>query len=329
MHGWATPREQQLVVVLVYPGVQLLDVSGPLGVFAAANAAGADYRTLVVSVDGGPVVSAGGLQLVPATDLTGLTGRIGTLVVPGTEGAADPADAAVVEQVREAAAASERTAAICAGAFLLAEAGLLDGRRATTHWRLVDRLRERFPRIEVDPDAIFVRDGTIFSSAGSTAGIDLCLALVEADHGPALAREVARELVVYLQRPGGQAQFRAGAAVPPTDDAPLRKLLEEVAADPTGDHRTEELAERVGYSPRHLTRVFRRELGTTPGDHVERVRLEAARALLEASDDPLGTIAEQAGLGTVEVLRRVCLRQLGVTPEAYRQRFRTSSRPAG
>jgi transcriptional regulator GlxA family with amidase domain len=211
----------------------------------------------------------------------------------------------------------------------MAAAGLLDGRRATTHWQFLDALEERFPEVRVERDPIFVVDGRLHTSAGVTAGIDLALAMVEADHGPALARRVARHLVVFMQRPGGQSQFSVRLEAEPLERSPLRTLLDAVAADPAADHRLAAMSERAGFSERHLTRVFARELGTTPARYVEMVRVEAARSLLETTDAPLESIARQSGLGSPETLRRAFGRVCGTTPHAYRQRFVTTGIAAG
>ncbi|MCW3064271.1 MAG: helix-turn-helix protein, partial [Solirubrobacterales bacterium] len=230
--------------------------------------------------------------------------------------------------VADAARRSRRTASVCAGAFLLAAAGLLDGRRATTHWELAADLARTYPLITLDADAIFVADGPIYSSAGVTAGIDLCLALVEADHGAALARDVARHLVVFMQRPGGQAQFSVRLDLATTTESPLRRVLDDIVHDPTADHSLKALSDRAGFSVRHLTRVFQRELGVTPGRYVEGVRLEAAKARLQRSDESLATIARATGFGSDETMRRAFWRELSATPAAYRERFRTTGASA-
>jgi transcriptional regulator GlxA family with amidase domain len=207
---------------------------------------------------------------------------------------------------------------VCAGTFLLAAAGLLDGRRAATHWELTEDLAREFPAVEVDADAIFVNDDNVHTSAGITAGIDLSLALVEADHGPELARDVARHLVVFMQRPGGQAQFSTRLDVAAIANPSLRRVLDGVAEQPAADHSLEALSERAGYSVRHLTRVFRRELGLTPGRYVERVRVEAAKARLERGDEPLAAVARAVGFGSEETLRRAFRRETATTPAGYR-----------
>lgn len=312
------------VIVVAYDGVRLLDVAGPLEAFNAVPLEGA-YRTTVVSPAGGYVVTHTGTALstvgAGAIDPEG----IDTLIVPG---AVDLGicleDEPLRDLVRTLAAASRRVASVCAGAFVLAAASLLDGHRAATHWRVAGELAARFPAVEVDGDAIHLRSGTIYSSAGVSAGIDLSLALIEEDHGPALSRAVAQDLVVFMQRPGGQAQFSARLLAPVTDHAPLRELLDTIADDPAADHRLPALSERSGFSERHLTRIFRRELQTTPGRYVEAVRVEAARGLLEGSELGLDAVADRSGLGSAETLRRVFVRELGIPPGTYRRRFATA-----
>jgi transcriptional regulator GlxA family with amidase domain len=214
-------------------------------------------------------------------------------------------------------------ASVCTGAFVLAEAGLLDGRRATTHWRRAADLARRFPRVRVEPDAIHVRDGRYVTSAGISAGIDLALALVEDDHGAGVAREVARELVVFLQRPGGQSQFSTALATPPARGDLLRTLVAAVLADPAADHSLPAMAAAAAVSPRHLARLFRAELGTTPARWVERVRLDRAQQLL-LDGHSVTSAAELSGLGSDETLRRAFARHLGTTPTHYRRRFATT-----
>jgi transcriptional regulator GlxA family with amidase domain len=318
---------ERTVALLVYEGAQMLDVTGPAEVFWVADelAGRGAYRIRIVSADGRDATSASGLRFGVHAALEDLDGPIDTLVVPGT-----PNWTTVMEQedllaaLKGGAARSRRVVSVCAGAFLLGAIGLLDGRRATTHWLFLDELAGRFPDAEVERDGIFVGDGAVFTSAGVTTGIDLALAMVEADHGPVLAREVARFLVVFMQRPGGQAQFSVRMKADPTARPDLRELLDRITENPAGDHRLSVLSERAGFSERHLARVFARELGMTPGRYVEQVRVEAARLLLETSDAPLDVIARESGLSSAETLRRCFTREVGVTPHAYRQRFRTT-----
>jgi transcriptional regulator GlxA family with amidase domain len=312
------------VAVLAYDGVQLLDVAGPVEVFDAARQRGADYELLIASLDGGDVW-AGRTRVGVDVGFDALPDPLDTLVVAGAPNWREVvADRRLVDVVAAGAARSRRVASVCAGTFLLAAAGLLDGRRAATHWELADELRRAFPNVRVDADAIFVADGGVYTSAGITAGIDLCLALVEADHGARLAREVARHLVVFMQRPGGQGQFSARMDMPATANPILRRVLDGIAARPADDHSLDALGDRAGFSARHLTRVFRRELGVTPGRYVERVRVEAARARLEQGDEPLDAVARAVGFGSAETLRRAFRREAATTPAGYRERFRTT-----
>jgi transcriptional regulator GlxA family with amidase domain len=315
------------VALLAYDGAQALDVTGPAEVFAVANSmAGGDaYHVVVVSVDGQDCISCSGLRMGVHMALGELRGDIDTFVVPGTYAWAEAVQQdELLAGLRDGAGRSRRIAAVCAGAFLLGTVGLLDGRRATTHWLYLDDLARRFPAAAVERDPIFVSDGEVFTSGGVTAGIDLALALVEADHGAFLARKVARFLLVFMQRPGGQLQFSVRLRTAPDVRSSVRELIDEIVADPGGDHRLAALSKRAGFSERHLSRVFARELGTTPARYVEQIRIEAARAMLESSEASLETIARRCGLSTAETLRRSFTREVGVTPHAYRQRFSTT-----
>jgi transcriptional regulator GlxA family with amidase domain len=219
---------------------------------------------------------------------------------------------------------ARRIVSVCTGSFALAAAGLLDGKRAATHWRHAAALQERFPNVAVDPEALFVRDGNVFTSAGIASGMDLTLALVEDDLGPDVARAAAKILVVFLQRPGGQSQFSTWTTTRAVKNEPLRIILDEIALDPAGKHTLEAIAERANFSVRHVSRLFDEHLQMTPGAYVERVRLETARAMLEAGDEELVTVARRSGFGSVETLRRAFVREYGVAPGAYRSRFRTT-----
>ena len=312
------------IAVLAYDGVQLLDVTGPVEVFEAARVRGGDYDVLVASPDGGDV-QAGSVRLGVSVAFAELPSRLDTLVVAGApDWRAVIADRELVDAVAELAARSRRVVSVCAGSFLLAAAGLLDGRRVATHWELAGDLAREFPAVEVDADVIFLADRGVHTSAGITAGIDLCLALVEADHGAALARAVARHLVVFMQRPGDSAQFSARMEMPATVNWTLRGVLDDVVAEPAADHSIEALSERAGYSARHLTRVFQRELGLTPGRYVERVRVEAAKIRLAGGDEPLGAVARAVGFGSEETLRRAFHRATAATPAGYRSRCRAT-----
>ena len=313
------------VGLLVFDGVKLLDLAGPSEVFSEANRMGADYRLTVCSVGGVDVASSTGLRVSVDTDVARIE-RLDTALVTGgdifPEHAVRPelADAAVLLARR-----SRRIASICTGAFILAAAGLLDGRRATTHWQHTATLARGYPQIDVEPDAIFVEDRGVFSSAGVTAGIDLALAMVERDHGAELARDVARSLVVFLQRPGGQSQFSPSLRGPIPRTNPLRAVVDLVAADPAGEHTLGNLAAHANLSPRHLTRLFQTELGTTPAKYVELIRFDAAKALLDAGHSVTET-AQRTGYGSSESLRRSFVAHLGISPRAYRQRFSSTRR---
>lgn len=313
------------VVVFAFDGVRLMDVSAPLEVFTTA---GNGYSVRVCTPDGRDVTTSAGLRIGADLAADGVR-RADTLVVPG---AADvdrvSRTAGTVRQVAALAAVSARVAAVCTGAFALAAAGLLDGRRATTHWEHAGELARRHPGVAVTPDAIYVQDGPVFTSAGVTAGIDVCLAMVEQDRGPEEARRVARDLVVFLQRPGGQSQFSAASRTPPSRHPLVRPLLDAVVADPAADHSPRAMARRAGVSTRHLTRLFREQTGASPAGFVEGVRLEAARMLLEAGAGVTGAAA-RSGMGSDESLRRAFARHFGVTPSAYAARFRSTAVRAG
>ncbi|WP_326822687.1 GlxA family transcriptional regulator [Streptosporangium sp. NBC_01756] len=311
------------VLVVVYDGVQLLDVAGPLEAFdGATRVMPGSYRVRLASLDGRDVVTSSGVRLGVETDLAQVEDRLDTLLVAGGWGYADAVgDRELVDQVRRLSAGARRTVSVCTGAFVLAEAGLLDGRRATTHWAYCAALAETYPAVTVEPDAIFVRDAGVGTSAGVTAGLDLALALIEEDHGADLARRVARWLVVFLQRPGGQSQFSMWSRARPPGDEMLRRLLGEIAADPAADHSVAALAERLSVSERHVSRLFTRQVGMTPGRYVERARVETARVLLEIGPDGVESIARRSGFGSSESMRRAFIREIGVPPSAYRDRF--------
>ena len=314
------------IVIVAFPGVQTLDVVGPAEVFSTADrlANGGEYDIEVVASSRDALATGSGLQLLPHRSLGGVRGPIDTLIVAGGTGVARAQeDERLVRWIRSAAPRARRVASVCNGAFLLAEAGLLDGRRATTHWAACGELRRQFPAVEVDEDPIFVRDGDVYTSAGVTAGIDLALALVEDDLGAAVARDAARWLVLFLRRPGNQAQFSAGPSWRPAERAPLRDVQSWIADNLTADLSVAALAERAYMSPRNFARAFRREVGVTPAAYVETVRLERARAELEAGDASVDAVAAMCGFGTVETMRRAFQRRFDVNPAAYRSRFRT------
>ena len=314
------------ILIVAFPGIQTLDVVGPAEVFWTADrlANGGEYTVEVVASSPDALTTGSGLRLLPHRSLAGVRGPIDTLLVAGGFGVEDARhDERLVRWLRSAAPRARRVASVCTGAFLLAEAGLLGGRRATTHWAACGELRRRHPDVQVEEAPIFVRDGDVYTSAGVTAGIDLALALVEDDLGAAVARDVARWLVLFLRRPGNQAQFSGGPAWQPAERPPLRDLQSWIADNLTADLSVPALAERAYMSPRNFARAFRREVGVTPGAYVESVRLERARAELEAGDASVEAVAAQCGFGTVETMRRAFQRKFDVNPAAYRSRFRT------
>jgi transcriptional regulator GlxA family with amidase domain len=315
------------VVIVAYPGLQPLDAVGPYEVFAGASRVAAGkgsegYQVSLVSTDGAPVRAESGLGL--CTEPLPPSGEpIDTLILPGGDQAlAARGDPALLAWIVAVAPGCRRVATVCTGAFLAAQAGLLDGRRVTTHWARADQLAREYPTLEVDADPIYLRDGKFWSSAGVTAGIDLALALVQEDHGVEVAQTVARWMVMFLHRPGGQTQFASPVWVPRAERSGVRAVQGRVEADPAADHRLPALAAAASMSVRHFTRVFVDEVGETPGRFVERVRVEAARRELESTDATLDAIAAGSGLGSAETLRRVFHRRLGITPDSYRRRFR-------
>jgi transcriptional regulator GlxA family with amidase domain len=310
------------IAIVVYDGVQVLDVTGPAEVFAQAGDLGGD--SYAIELVGRGAQASNGLCLGPVTALPDCSGPLDTLLVAGGRGkGAATRDDELIEWIRLAARRSRRVASVCTGAFLLARAGLLDGRRATTHWGWCAQLARRHPAVTVDPDPIYVRDGDVFTSAGVTAGMDLALALVEDDLGAAAALEVARRLVLFARRPGGQSQFSAELAAQAATHAPVRELQGWISEHLRDDLSVGALAQRAHMSPRNFARTFAREVGMTPGAYVEAVRVERARTRLESGNAPLTTIARDCGFGTAETMRRAFHRRVGVAPADYRDRFRT------
>lgn len=315
------------VGILVFDGVKLLDVAGPAEVFAEANRLGAEYEVELVSATGEDVVTSVGIKLDVAMSVADFE-PAGTLLIAGGDiYPSTPVSPELSAAARELAGRSTRVASICTGAFILAAAGELDGKRATTHWRVASQLARRYPEVTVEPDAIYIRDGNTYTSAGVSAGIDLALALVEEDHGAELTRDVARMLVVYLQRAGGQSQFSVPLAVDPPKTPALRQVVELITDDPAGDFSLAALAARLNVSQRHLSRLFHEELATTPARYVESVRLDIAKALLSQGHTATEAAA-RAGFPSYESLRRVFARELQMSPAAYQRRFRTALRNA-
>jgi transcriptional regulator GlxA family with amidase domain len=318
-----------MVAIVVYPGVQSLDFAGPLEVFTGAQqlieASGREergYEVRLFSVDGAPLRTSSGLTVTPDGALPDSRAHIDTLIVAGGAGWHRAGmDGALIDWIRRTAATARRTASVCTGAFLLASAGLLDGRRATTHWAAAEELARLHPRVRVEPDPIFLRDGRIWTSAGVTAGMDLALALVEEDSDRDAALTIARHLVLFLRRPGNQSQFSATLAAQQPAREPLREAQRGVVEDVGGEHSVAAMAARAHMSQRHFARAFREETGITPARYVERVRLEAARRRLEDTADSIAAVAAACGFGTAETMRRAFLRALGVGPAEYRRRF--------
>jgi transcriptional regulator GlxA family with amidase domain len=321
------PRPRRIVIV-AFPRFQILDVTGPSEVFSLADRArdGGAYELELTAPGSDPVASSSGLRMVPARGLDDCDGPIDTLVVAGGVGVrAAAADERLISWLRLAARRSRRVCSVCTGAFLLARAGLLDGRRATTHWEACGALSRSYPSVDVQPDPIFVRDGNVYTSAGVTAGIDLALALVEEDLGPDTAAGVARALVLFIRRPGGQAQFSSGLASQVAEQPSVRRIQHWIADNLDGDLSVPALADHTFMSPRNFARVFAREVGVTPAAYVSALRLERARTLLETTPMQLDQVARECGFGTTETLRRVFGRTLHVSPSDYRARFQRAA----
>ena len=326
------------VLVVLFEGVQSLDVTGPLEVFAGADrwrtSRGGEpaYDVSTAGLGGHPVRTSSGLLITPDVDLHRAR-EPDVLLVPGGEGTCVP-DQGLITWLRRRGSRARQVVSVCTGAFLLAEAGMLSGRRATTHWAHCQSLADRFPDVDVAAEPIFVRDGDLATSAGVTAGIDLVLALIEQDLGREAALTVARHLVVFLRRPGNQAQFSAQLAAQTARREPLREVQQWIVEHPEADLSVHALAERAALSPRQFTRAFADEVGTTPGRYVDRVRLEAARRRLEAArrrledtGEGIEETARACGFGTPEAMRRAFVRALGLAPSEYRRRFRPDSTP--
>lgn len=318
------PPSPAPVVLVAFPGLQSLDLTGPLEVFARANEelGRTVYDLTVAAREAGVLRSHSGLGLVADRALATIDGPLDTLVVLGGSGTREAMDDAVlIGQVRRLARTARRTTSVCSGAFLLAAAGVLDGRRATTHWQWADLLAATFPTVEVDPDPIFVRDGPVWTSAGVTAGMDLALALVEDDHGRDLALAIARDLVLFLRRPANQSQFSAHLGVQLAERDGIREAQRFVADQPGADCSVSALARIAHLSERHFARCFTQQVGSTPARYVERVRVETARRLLEETTDGVEAIARRCGFGTGETMRRAFLRTIRTSPSEYRRRF--------
>lgn len=313
------------VGILVFPRAQLLDVAGPADVFCEAARQLGDLRAYQVRVIGtapGAMRTSSGVRIDVDSGYQAHRGRLDTLLVAGsTEIDSVAADEALQRWLRTQARAVRRIGSVCSGAFVLAAAGLLDGRRVTTHWNAAARLAAVCPRTNVEPDAIYVKDGPVYTSAGVTAGMDLALAMVEEDHGRELALRVARELVMFLKRPGGQSQFSAHLAAQAAEKSGIRAVQEYILGNLRGDLSVPTLARRAGMSERNFARVFRAEAGSTPAGFVEMARIDQARRLVEESDLPLKTLAGEVGYPNLDAFRRAFSRRLGVGPREYRRQF--------
>lgn len=308
-----------------------MDVVGPFDVFTCASLVsvasgrcpdGGAYDVVLASPDGQPVTTGTGLGFVTST-LPNPREPLDTVLLPGGAGVDDArTNPDLMTWLRTAAHTARRVVSVCTGAFLAAESGLLDGCRATTHWAFARRMQDEFPAVDVDPEPIFVRSSEkVWTAAGVAAGIDLALSLVEDDHGTEVAQTVARWMVLYLRRPGGQTQFAAPVWMPRARRTPIRDVQEAIESQPASTHSVVELARKAAMSPRHFTRVFTEEVGEAPGAYVERVRTEAARRQLEETDDTVVAIAARCGFGTAETMRRNFIRRLGVSPDQYRKTF--------
>ncbi|AOI90612.1 AraC family transcriptional regulator [Burkholderia pseudomultivorans] len=331
------PHRTMLITVdiVIYPGFKALEAIGPLSVFSYANVhleqrgLDAGYDVRLAAPQSGEVRSDTGVSLHASKALNPLAVPHTALIV-GARQIEQAVDATpqIVDWVKAAAPRMQRTAALCTGAFFVAAAGLLDGKRATTHWASARSLQERYPAVRVDPDSIFIREGALWTSAGVTAGIDLALALVEEDFGAAVSLDVARDLVVYLKRPGGQSQFSAHLASQTTSHPGIRDLQDWLLANLATRVGAAEMAARLSMSVRNFNRCFQRETGMTPSAFIERARVEAARRMLEQGDLPAKTIAADTGFGQYEAMRKAFQKLLGITPVAYRERFGPAQRPA-
>ena len=317
------------IVLLVLPPVRELDLVGIVDVFASANQllpSERRYKIEIANADSAPHIEGmHGLQFTSGVPYQTLRGEIDTLLIPGGVGVETrQAKSTLLSWLTRRTKNTRRMGSICTGAFLLAQAGLLDGRRATTHWAFAKQLGERFPAVKVDPNPIWIRDENIYTSAGVTSGIDLCLALVEEDHGRQIALAVARTLVVFLCRPGNQAQFSISLSDQATERRPLNDLLIWMVEHPSEDLSIPQLATRAAMSERNFQRVFTREVGKSPKQYVEQLRIEAVRRKLERTKQSLDEIAFACGFGSADVMGRCFQRQMKITPAEYRARFGTS-----
>jgi transcriptional regulator GlxA family with amidase domain len=325
-------RPRRHIAMLAFDGSEILDICGPLDAFHYADrwlrelgrVSEPVYPTRILGTAAGPIITSSGMRIMVDQAFCDVDVEIDTLLVAGGEIDAARNDPALLAWLKRTASSARRTASICTGAFLLAASGVLDGRRATTHWYYCSQLAKEFPSIQMEPDRIFVRDGAVYTTGGITSGIDLALAMIEEDWGRDIALLVARTLVVFLKRPGGQSQFSTFLLNSAKSRQDFQELQSWIIGNPSADLSLERLAARMAMSPRNFARVFEREVGLTPGKFVELVRLEAARCQLEQTKLHVNVIATQCGFGNTEHLRRTFQRRLKVSPNDYRVRFRST-----
>lgn len=317
------------IAVLAFPNVQMLDLVGPIDVFhEAARQAGSPgaYEFEIVSPTPGVLTASNGMKFQPNATLDTSSPDIDTLLIAGSPSVnLVENDSAIKDWLVKYAKTVRRMGSVCSGALLLAHSGLLDGKRATTHWNSTARLTRMFPTVKVEPDMIYIKDGNLYTSAGVTAGLDLALAMVEEDFGRATALKVAREFVMFLKRPGGQSQFSAHLAAQTAEKSAIRDVQNWVLENLNKPLSVDVLAAHAGMSTRNFARLFKRECNVTPADFVEGARIDAARRLLEETKNPLKRVAVMSGFGDPNSLRRAFLRRLGVSPSDYRTRFRTAA----
>jgi transcriptional regulator GlxA family with amidase domain len=314
---------------VAFPGAEVLNITGPHEVFTFANmilqkkgvSQEAVYPITVMAEKPGPVSTLSGLQIIADQGFSQINKDYDTLLIPGGDPEVALANTQIVELIKDMAPKVRRLVSVCTGAFLLAESGLLDGRRATTHWNHCSEFAKKYPQIHLEPDRILIKEDNLFTSAGVTSGIDLALTMVEEDWGQKLALEVAQFLVVYLNRTNGQSQFRSSLTREPSKHSAIRDLQSWIMQNLEKDLRVDTLAERMAMSSRNFARLFLSETSMTPAKYVQMIRIEAARSSLELTEFPINTIADSSGFKDSENMRRSFIRQLGVNPKEYRKRF--------
>lgn len=320
------------MAILTVPSVQMLDVAGPMDVFSEANAQLRDpnaYQMKIVGMSPEPVRALNGTRFLPDMTIDSSLEGFDTLMVAGAPGIREyESHPALIEWVAREARHVRRIGSVCTGALILAHAGVLNGRRATTHWNFAGRLAATFPEIKVEANTIFVKDGPVYSCAGVTASVDLALAMVEEDHGRSIALRIAKQLILFLKRPGGQSQFSVHLETQVAEIGPIRDIHEWILDNIAGDLSIEALAARAGMSSRNFARLFKRETDMTPGDYVEATRVEVARRMIEEGSIPLKRVASLCGFTDQNGLRRAFMRRIDVTPVEYREQFRPAEAAA-